>query len=183
MLLYYLCQTAAKQDFCQNSDSSRSRMECLQEEKLSIWQELSIRHGNLSSHHTENRTTGPQCLTAIYAHTRDIYVEKCPVSLYKTLGQNMRVSHSGMGWFLIRSPDCFNSEIPCKLLSLLYLLIVCWAHKVLVSSAVVGKSLGLIKVLVRRDTHRRAMVHPTCILWQPHSLTHTQPDLSSFHRS
>lgn len=147
MLRYYLCQTAAKQDFCQNSDSSCLRMECLQEEKLSIWQELSIRHGNLSSHHTENRTSGPQCWTAIYAHTRDIYVEKCLTV------QNMRVSHSGMDWFLIRSPDCFDSEIPCKLLSLLYLLIVCWAHKVLVSSAVVGKSLGLIKVLVRRDTH------------------------------
>lgn len=139
-------------------------------------------HGNLSSHHTEKRTTGPQCWTAIYAHTRDMYVEKCPVLLYKTLGQNMRVSHSGMGWFLLCSPDCFNSEIPCKSL-LLYLLIVCWAHKVLVSSAVVGKSLGLIKVLVRRDIHRRVMLHPTCILMQPPSLTHTQPDLSSFHRS
>lgn len=40
MLPYYLYQSAAKRDFCQSSDLSRLQMECLQEEKLSIWQSM-----------------------------------------------------------------------------------------------------------------------------------------------
>lgn len=84
------------------SDLNRSLMECVQEEKLSIWQSMETKVPITLRAELLILTAGPQCMLT---DTRDINVEKC---------QTQVQSHcSKLEGFQKCSPDCFSSEIPC----------------------------------------------------------------------
>lgn len=97
----------AKQDFCQNKWFESLTIGTFRGRETVYLAE----HGNLSSHHTESRTTGPHCWTAMYADTRDINVEKCQIRVHSHCPK-LEGFPQRDGWSLACRPDCFSSEIP-----------------------------------------------------------------------